>query len=145
MRHGTTADRLSRREWLRCTTATAAACAGFGLTDRLLPLFASSSPEPHPLAAKPPHFTPRAKRVIIFSLTGGVSHLDTFAPKPELNRRDGQPYGPRKQPLMGSRWPSRPRGQSGIVTTDVFPHVNNVIDDICLIRSLHGDQNDHFA
>ena len=51
MRHGTPANRLSRREWLRRTAATAGACAGYGLTDRLLPLFASPNPEPHPLAA----------------------------------------------------------------------------------------------
>ncbi len=140
MRHRTRA--LSRRDWLR---TTAGACAGFGLADRLLPLFAAPGSEPHPLAAKAPHFAPKAKRVIMFFLTGGFSHVDTFDPKPELNKRNGEAFGRNAQPLQGSRWEARPRGQSGIVTTELFPHVNSVIDDICLIRSMHGDQNDHFA
>src|SRR4051794_36810989 len=142
MRHRTRADRLSRREWLCRSTG---ACAGFALTDRLLPLFASADPEPHPLAAKAPHFAPKAKRVIMFFLTGGVSHMDTFDPKPELAKRNGEPFGRNQQPIMGSRWEGKPRGQSGILTTDVFPHINGVIDDLCLIRSMYGDQNDHFA
>ena len=122
------------------------ACAGYGLTGRLLPALASPAAEPHPLAARAPHFAPRAKRVIMFFLTGGMSHVDSFDPKPELTRRNGQAYGKAssKQKYVGSHWAHKPHGQSGIEITDLFPHVATVADELCLIRSMHGDHGDHF-
>jgi hypothetical protein len=139
--------RLSRRSLLRRSAALGTACAGYGLTGRLLPLLASPAAEPHPLAARPPHFTPRAKRVILFFLTGGMSHVDSFDPKPELTRRDGQPYGESSrsnQRYVASPWAHRPHGQSGLEITDLFPHIATVADELCLIRSMHGNHSDHF-
>lgn len=132
---------------LKRSAALSGACAGYGLTGRLLPALASPAAEPHPLAARPPHFAPRAKRVIMFFLTGGMSHVDSFDPKPELTKREGQDYGKSsrsKQKYVGSLWTHRPRGQSGIEITDLFPHVATVADELCLIRSMHGDHGDHF-
>ncbi len=130
---------MSRRSLLKGSVA----CAGYGLTTRMLPVLASAGEEPHPLSARDPHFPARAKRVIMFFLTGGVSHVDSFDPKAELNRRNGEELR-RKQKLMGSLWKHRPHGQSGIEITDLFPHVATVADDLCMIRSMHGNHGDHF-
>jgi hypothetical protein len=138
----TGSHRLSRRAWLRRSAGMTGACAGYGLAERLFPLFASPNPEPHPLAARAPHFAPRAKRVIMFFLTGGMSHVDSFDPKPELAKRHGEKFG--RGTFLASPWAAQPRGRSGIVTTDLFPRLNGVVDDLCVIRSMHGDQNDHF-
>ena len=132
---------ITRRSLLK----RSAACAGFGLTSQLASLLASPAAEPHPLRARPPHFTPKAKRVIMFFLTGGMSHMDSFDPKPELNRKDGESYnGSKKNIYVGSPWPAKPRGQSGLEITELFPHVATMADDLCLIRSMHGNHGDHF-
>ena len=138
-------EMIDRRSLLKRSVALGGTCAGLGLTDRLTSLLASPSAEPHPLKAKPPHFAPRAKRVIMFFLTGGMSHIDSFDPKPTLNRRDGQPYNKSSKNIyVGSPWAAQPRGQSGLEITDLFPHVATVADDLCLIRSMHGNHGDHF-
>jgi hypothetical protein len=122
-----------------------------GLAGRMLPLLASGTPEEvmansaHPLAPKRPHYEPRAKRVIMVFLTGGVSHIDSWDPKPETTRRAGEPWKSGKNKIIGSLWKPAARGQSGIETTDLFPHLNKHVDDMCFIRSMHGDFGDHFA
>src|SRR6186713_1402184 len=78
-----------------------------------------------------PHFTPKAKRVIFCYMSGGVSHVDSFDPKPELAKRHGQPMPVPVRPtmfnnngnIMASPWESRPRGQSGIEITELFPQI----------------------
>ncbi len=120
------------------------ACAGYQLVGQLLPMLASPSPELHPLRARAPHFAPRAKRAIMFFLTGGASHVDSFDPKRELQKRGGQSFRNDKK-LLPSPWGIRPRGQSGLEITDLFPKLAETADDLCLIRSMHGDHNDHFA
>jgi hypothetical protein len=127
----------TRRQWTRSLIA--------GST--LLPAILADllAAERDPLAPRSPHFPGKAKRVIFMFMTGGVSHVDSFDPKPELikaaevgkkNAR-GRAY---QRPL----WEAKPRGASGLEVTDLFPHVAATIDDICLIRSMHGDHNDHF-
>jgi len=128
---------ITRRSMLKRAAALGGACAGYGLSNRLLPVLASPSAEPHPLAARPPHYAPKAKRVIMFFLTGGMSHVDSFDPKSELTKRDGQPYKKSsrdKQVFVGSPWKHQPRGQSGLEITDLVPHVAGVADDLCLMR-----------
>ncbi|MEX2673292.1 MAG: DUF1501 domain-containing protein [Phycisphaeraceae bacterium] len=98
----------------------------------------------HPLAPKSPHFMPRAKRVIMLFMTGGVSHVDSFDPKPELNKRAGEDSRKNGRKWKASLWDHKPRGRSGIETTDLFPHISDQIDDITLIRSMYGDFGDHF-
>lgn len=137
-------QRLSRRQMFKRAAALGGACAGGSLlSSKLVPLLASPTAEVHPLAAKAPHFAPKAKRVIMFFLTGGCSHIDSFDPKPELNRRHGQVFRDEKA-LVASPWQSKPQGESGIVMTDLFPNLAAMADDLCLIRSMHGDHNDHF-
>ena len=140
---------LSRRDVLQRT-----AC-GFGhvaLLGMLSSAARASSASTNPLAAKQPLFPARAKRVICLFMHGGVSHVDTFDPKPELAKRDGQP-SPIAKPkfefaptgnLLASPWKFARHGQSGVEVSELFPEIASRIDDICVIRSMNGaDQVSH--
>ncbi len=101
--------------------------------------------EDNPLAPKQPHFPPKAKQVIFIYLPGGCSHVDSFDYKPKLiaDAKAGILYqGKRK--LLAPQWEFKPRGQSGIYVSDLFPHIGDSADDICFINSMRGDHNDHF-
>ncbi|MBS1830382.1 MAG: DUF1501 domain-containing protein, partial [Acidobacteria bacterium] len=100
--------------------------------------------------AAAPHFAPKAKHVIFLYLNGGLSQVDTFDPKPELTRRNGQPLpGPKVKTdsatgnLMASPFAFRPHGKSGIEVADIFPQVGERIDDFCVIRSCYADNGNH--
>lgn len=103
-----------------------------------------------PLAPRPSHFAPRAKRVIFLFMNGGPSHIDTFDPKPALTKYAGQQPEeltkdyPRS---IGKLFPSPFRfgqyGQNGVAVSELYPHVAGVIDDICVIRSMHTDIPNH--
>src|SRR5712671_2486219 len=100
----------------------------------------------NPLAPRAPHFPGKAKRVIFLYMTGGVSHMDTFDPKPKLFAERDKPVtenakGPR---YLRPFWDFKPGGKCGTEVSDLFPHVRECMDDICLIRSMHGDHPDHF-
>ncbi len=103
-----------------------------------------------PLAPKPPHFPPKAKRVIFLFSTGGVSHMDTFDYKPELFKADGKRTGVggglslSQTPLLKPRWAFKPGGQCGTLVSDLFPHLRQRMDDVCLVRSMTTDNNEHF-
>src|SRR5262245_1032226 len=103
---------------------------------------------------KPPHFAPRAKRVIWLFMHGGPSHVDLFDPKPDLVKLGGQPipdsFGQimtrRKvatNPLLAPVKPLRPRGESGLEVSDFLPRIAEHADELCVIRSLHGDSVNH--
>ena len=96
-----------------------------------------------PLSPKVPHLPAKAKRVIQIFLPGGVSHIDTFDPKPDLTRDHRKEYGKGKV-FAASRWGHSAGGESGLEMTDLFPHLRQQADDLCLIRSMHGDKGDHF-
>ena len=135
---------LSRRTLLRQS-----AC-GFGSLG-LMSLLNGETVDP--LAPKQPHFAPRAKRVIFLFMHGGPSAMDTFDPKPRLDRDDGKPlpfdrpmvFGNGKEMgnLMKSPWKFKRYGQSGIEVSDLFPHIGSCIDDICVMRSMVGDSVAH--
>jgi hypothetical protein len=105
----------------------------------------------NPLAPKAPMFPARAKRMIFLFMHGGPSQVDTFDPKPLLARENGKPYsGPRPRVvfaqtgnLLKSPWEFRKYGQSGIEVSDLFPEVGKCVDDLCILRSLHGDNTAH--
>jgi len=102
-----------------------------------------------------PHVAPRAKRVIFLFMDGGVSHVDSFDPKPVLTERSGQPakWRPdtRSQAVsagrkwLGSPWKFRQHGQSGLWVSSLFPRVTEVIDDLCVVRSMTGETPLHGA
>jgi hypothetical protein len=105
-----------------------------------------------PVLAKASHFKPRAKSVISLFMTGGVSHIDTFDPKPALVKHHRQPLTGKGEvivrqgypgPLMASPFGFKKYGQSGIEVSDLFPHMGSIIDDVALIRSCVNKSNDH--
>jgi len=95
-----------------------------------------------PLAPRQPHFPAKAKRVIFLYMTGGVSHIDTFDPKDKLTADHGKKLGNATY-LIRSNWAHKRYGKSGTAITDLFPHVGECIDDICLIRSMKNDHGNH--
>ena len=103
-----------------------------------------------PLAPKAPHFAPKAKRVIYLFMNGGMSHLDTFDPKPALIKHNGQP-SPGGNPkterqtgnLMASPFSFQRYGKSGLEVSELFPKVGARIDDVCVMRSIHTDIPNH--
>ncbi|HEV3166421.1 MAG TPA: DUF1501 domain-containing protein [Isosphaeraceae bacterium] len=142
----------TRREFIRD------ACCGFGglalaslLNDEQL-----RAGTANPLAPKPPHNPAKARAVIFLFMAGGPSHLETFDPKPLLNKLEGQPrpkeFGEAKYQfvqsnakLLGTRRTFQKHGQSGIEVSDLFPHIAGCIDDIAVIRSCYGDMVVHSA
>ena len=109
---------------------------------------------PDPLRPKQPHFPPRAKRVIYLFIHGGPSHVDLLDPKPDLVKYSGQPlpgsFGEvmtrrkvARNPLLGPVKPFRPRGESGLEISDFLPHISRHADDLCVLRSCHGDSVNH--
>ncbi len=102
------------------------------------------------------HHPPRVRRVIHLCMAGGPSHLETFDYKPELARLDGQPMPEsmtKGQPIaqlqgkplkvLGPQHKFVPRGQSGLLISDVFPHISEFADELCVIKSMHTEQINH--
>ena len=104
-----------------------------------------------PLAPKSPHFAAKAKSVIFLFMDGGPSAMDTFDPKPRLDREHGQPIKAKVQPtqfnnvgtVLKSPWAFRPRGQSGIPVSDLFPRVAECVDDLAIVRSMVSNFSEH--
>lgn len=127
-------------------------CAGFGML-ALQGVLAQEAKAAavNPLAAKQPHFPARAKRIIFLLMKGGPSQVDTFDPKPLLDRDHGKPPPfalPRVKfaetgALLRSPWKFKQYGQSGLPVSDLFPHVGRCVDDLCVIRSMHGTNPAH--
>jgi Protein of unknown function (DUF1501) len=113
------------------------------------------SRKPHnPLAPKEPHFTPKAKAVILLFMVGGPSQMETFDPKPVLDKLHGQQlpasFGEIKSqfvkagtPLMGSAWKFKKYGRSGIEVSDLLPNIASCIDDIAVLRSCYTESFVH--
>ena len=107
----------------------------------------------NPRAVRPPHFAPRAKRVIMLFMFGGPSHIDSFDPKPILNRDTGKPLpfaGPRVISfprrggnLIGSPFEFKQHGQSGTWVSELFPNIAGIVDDLTIIRSMHCSNPRH--
>jgi hypothetical protein len=104
------------------------------------------------LKPKAPHFAPRAKSMISLFQHGGPSHVDLFDPKPELTRLSGRNYpgevefsfvNRASKTLFGSPWKFAKRGECGTETSELLPHFAEIVDDVCLIRSMHTGANGH--
>jgi hypothetical protein len=140
---------LSRRELLRRGGNGFAALAMAGL---LAEEASAGEPDPRdPLAPRPPHFPARASRVIFLFMHGGPSQVDTFDHKPRLDRDHGKPL-PFAKPrvvssetgnLLRSPFRFRRHGQSGIAVSELFPNVASLVDDLCIINSMHGSNSRH--
>jgi hypothetical protein len=111
----------------------------------------SQSASTNPLAPRRPHFPAKARSVIFLYMDGGPSQMDTFDPKPRLDREHGQPPRFRVEPtqfnnngnVMKSPWRFRQRGQSGIPVSDLFPHVAECVDDLAIVRSMTSNFSEH--
>ena len=102
-------------------------------------------------ATHPPHVPPKARHVIFLYMDGGPSQVDTFDPKPRLDREHGKPFGMKMEPTqfnnngntLKSPWDFRPYGQSGIPVSSLFPYVGECADDLCVIRSMVSEFPEH--
>ncbi len=104
------------------------------------------------LEPRAPHAEPRANAMISLFMHGGPSHIDLFDPKPELEKHDGETYDENvdfsfknraSKKLMASPWKFHPRGDSGIEMSELLPHLGEVADELCVIRSMRTDINGH--
>ena len=104
------------------------------------------------LTAKKPPKPAKAKAMISLFQHGGPSHMDLTDPKPELSRYDGTEYkgevgysfvNEASKTLMGSPWKFQKHGQAGTEISELLPHTSGIVDDLCLIRSMHTGANGH--
>src|SRR5262249_17653928 len=146
---------VSRRDFL-CNSGSglgAIALSAMLAADGLLPR-AKGATISDPLKPKAPHFKPKAKSVIFLFMEGGPSHLDTFDPKPELEKLAGQPLpssfkpvilamGEKNPPIMASKRKWAQHGEGGLWVSDWLPHMATCADDLCVVRSLFSDGLNH--
>ncbi|MSQ96284.1 MAG: DUF1501 domain-containing protein [Gemmataceae bacterium] len=132
---------LSRREMLRASALGFGSLAFNALLADAQPSTLTPGPSPGGRGGKA-----RAKNVIFCFMDGGVSHVDSFDPKPVLDRHDGRPFRDSRNPTaMGNRqwlkspWAFRQRGQSGMPISDLFPHIASCADELAVIRSMKAD------
>jgi hypothetical protein len=141
---------LSRREMLRRSGMGFGSLAlGALLASRGELEAAGNTSFTNPLAPRKPHFAPRAKRVVHLFMTGGPSQVDTFDPKPALEKYSGKelPFKFQTERRTGTAFPSpfkfTSRGHSGIQVSEIFPEIGSCMDDICVIRSMWTDLPNH--
>lgn len=165
---GPPCGRIGRRSFL--------ADVGFGFTGLALGsmlnqegIARGEAPSPAGRSAPGPHFAPKAKNIIWVFLSGGVSHMETWDPKPALNRYAGKSYdetpypNPFEDPLFRERSRAvvgadrthseifplqvgfRRHGESGIAVSDWWPELGSCVDDIAFVRSMYSTDNDHAA
>jgi hypothetical protein len=107
-----------------------------------------------PLAPKPGHHPAKAKRVIFLYMDGGPSQVDTFDPKPRLDRENGQPIKMKAPPtqfiphdsapkVLASPWKFARHGHSGTPVSELFPHLAGCVDDLCVVRSMVANFTEH--
>jgi hypothetical protein len=139
---------LSRRAFVRSSLAGSLLAGGV-----LGELLAADTADP--LAPKKPHFPGKAKSVIFLFMSGGVSHVDSFDPKPKLIADHGKQVtfdhpetknrpGYEKLFLKKPSWKFAPRGKSGVEVSDLFPELGKQIDDLAVIRSMHTSHSNHY-
>ena len=134
------------------------AFCGFGALawTSMLQAEVASSARLNPLAAKQPHKAAKAKSVIFLFMAGGPSHLETFDPKPLLNKLDGQKrpkeFGEAKYQfitteakILGTKRTFKKYGKAGVDVSDLLPFQSRIVDDIAVLRSCHGDMVVHSA
>lgn len=144
---------LTRRDFFcRCGMGMGAIslAALFGEVSAMLPS-AQAADSIHPLAPKEPHFPARARRVVHIFLNGGLSHVDSFDPKPALEKHAGKQLPDenhlRTERKTGAAFPSpfrfQQRGQSGLEISNLFPRIAECADDLCIIRSMQAELPNH--
>ncbi len=139
----------SRRRFLEtCSTGFGAAALTGLLND---PAFASAAGLPAAASLPQTHHPPRVKHVIFCYMSGGVSHVDSFDPKPKLKQLHGQPMPVEVERtqfnnngnIMASPFAFQRAGESGLPVSEIFPELANVADELAVIRSMTTSVNEH--
>lgn len=141
---------LSRREWFARNGCGFAGLALAGLAHEQAQ--GATNRASQQLAPIAPHHPPRAKRIIFLFMQGGVSQVDSFDHKPLLDQQDGKqmPFDDARviantgmrgstQRVMKSPWKFKPHGQTGKMTSDLFPAINQCVDDLCFVHGMHTE------
>lgn len=143
---------MTRREMLnRCANGFGAVALTTLLADKGFHSQAANAKSTDSMAARAPHHTQTARSVIFLYMDGGPSQVDTFDPKPLLNREHGQPFKMKMEPTqfnnngntLGCPWAFKPYGASGIPVSDLFPNIGECADDLCVIRSMVSNFSEH--
>ncbi len=141
---------ISRRDMLaRCAGGFGAVALAALMADQAIAAPASVDP----FAPKPTHFPAKAKSVIFLFMEGGVSQVDSFDPKPRLEKENGQPFKMKVEPTqfnnngktLVSPWKFKNYGQSGTPVSELFTHVGECVDDIAVVRSMTSEFSEHAA
>ena len=147
-------NQITRRHFLKSSAAGLGAAALASLFERDA-VGMTRRDNAAPLRPRAPHFASRAKRVIYLHLTGSPPHLDLWDYKPELVKRDGQDcpdaflkgkrfaFTSGTPKLLGTPRKFLQYGQGGVWMSDALPHLHEVADELCVIRSMHTDQFNH--
>jgi hypothetical protein len=147
------APRVNSRRWFlrECGLGIGKVAAASLLTNALLP----GARAMEALTPKQPHFTGKAKRVIHLFMSGAPSQLDLFDNKPELAKLEGKPLPPSviggqryafirpDAAVLGPRFKFSKAGQAGAEISEMLPHLREVVDDICIVKSMKTDQFNH--
>ena len=137
---------MSRREMLgRCATGFGAVALSSLLAD---PAYGKAK---SPFAPRKPHHDAKAKSVIFLYMDGGVSQVDSFDYKPRLEKDNGKPFSAKINPTqfdnigktLQSPWNFKQYGQSGLNVSDLFPHVGEMADELCVVRSMTSKFSEH--
>jgi hypothetical protein len=151
--HRFTPAAQSRRQMLlQCANGFGAVALSALMAD---PQFASAAPTRrsalNPFEPRKPHFEPAVKQVIYLYMDGGPSQVDTFDPKPRLEKENGKPFSMKIEPTqfnnigktLKSLWDFKPYGKSGTQVSDLFPHIGQHVDDMVVIRSMTSKFSEH--
>ena len=151
--HRFTAAPQTRRQMLRrCANGFGAVALTALAAD---PQFSSAAPNRpgthNPFKPKKPHFAPQVKQIIYLYMDGGPSQVDTFDPKPRLEKEHGKPFAMKIEPTqfnnigktLKSQWAFKNYGKSGIPVSDLFPNIAQHVDDMAIIRSMTSKFSEH--
>jgi len=143
---------VSRREMLcKCANGFGGLALAYLVADKIAS--AAALAERNPLAPRLPHYEPKARSVIFLFMDGGPSQIDTFDPKPRLERENGQAI-PFETPttvfnisnkILASPYKFRKYGQCGADVSELFPNLASCVDDMAIIRSMVADHSEHTA
>ena len=145
---------ISRRDMLaRCANGFGAVALAALLGDEAYGADIAPKRDADPMAPRPSHYPAKAKSVIFLFMDGGPSQVDTFDPKPRLDREHGQPIKAKVQPtqfndvgkILKCPWKFENRGESGIPVSGLFPHVGAHVDELAIVRSMVSNFSEHTA
>jgi hypothetical protein len=140
--HQSTPVGLSRRACLKSAGVGFGYLALQGILGSQAKVSGAEKPRENPLAAKPPHFPARAKRIIFCFMQGCISQMDTFEYKEQLQKDDGK-VGPGGGTLTASKFKFAQHGETGTWVSELFPHLAKQVDKLCWLRGLHTDTPAH--